>query len=121
MSLLQEGPPWVQNCMLAAYPTRQPNRNWISSLPSTARLNRPASLRTIPGQFREIGFVEMSTAEEATAAITALNGSLLGGRSLTVNEAKPMKPRSDRSGRSRGSGRFGGGGRSGGGYNRDRR
>lgn len=60
-------------------------------------------------------------AEEATAAITALNGSLLGGQSLTVNEAKPMKPRSYRSGRSRGSGWFGGGGRSGGGYNRDRR
>ncbi len=56
------------------------------------------------GQSRGFGFVEMSTAEEANAAITALNGSQMGGRSLTVNEAKPMESRSggDR-------GRFGGG------------
>ena len=46
-------------------------------------------------------------AEEAEAAITALNGSQLGGRSLTVNEAKPMEPRSG-GGRSGGGGRFGG-------------
>ncbi len=59
-------------------------------------------------QSRGFGFVEMSTAEEAQAAITALNGSQMDGRSLTVNEAKPMEPRS------------GGGGRSGGGYSRDR-
>lgn len=59
------------------------------------------------GQSRGFGFVEMSTAEEANAAIAALNGSQMGGRSLTVNEAKPMAPR------------FGdGGGRSGGGRNR---
>lgn len=66
------------------------------------------------GQSKGFGFVEMSTAEEATAAITALNGSQLGGRTLTVNEAKPMEPRSGGGGRS-GGGRFGGGGR-----NRDR-
>ncbi|NGZ97688.1 MAG: RNA-binding protein [Nitrospira sp. WS110] len=71
------------------------------------------------GQSKGFGFVEMSTTEEAQAAITALNGSQLGGRSLTVNEAKPMEPRSG-GGRSSGGGRFGGGGRSGGGYNRDR-
>ena len=46
------------------------------------------------GQSRGFGFVEMSTAEEAKAAITALNGSQMDGRSLTVNEAKPMEPRS---------------------------
>ncbi len=61
------------------------------------------------GQSKGFGFVEMSTAEEAQAAITALNGSQLGGRSLTVNEAKPMEPRSGGSGRSGGGGRFGGG------------
>ena len=46
------------------------------------------------GQSRGFGFVEMSSAEEAQAAITALNGSQMDGRSLTVNEAKPMEPRS---------------------------
>ncbi|MFO0700358.1 MAG: RNA-binding protein [Nitrospira sp.] len=55
------------------------------------------------GQSRGFGFVEMATPEEAQAAITALNGSQMDGRSLTVNEAKPMEPRSG------GGGRFGGG------------
>lgn len=44
------------------------------------------------GQSRGFGFVEMSTAEEAQAAITALNGSQLGWRPLTVNEARPWNP-----------------------------
>ena len=59
------------------------------------------------GQSRGFGFVEMSTAEEAKAAITALNGSQMDGRSLTVNEAKPMEPRSGGGGG--GGSRFGGG------------
>jgi RNA recognition motif-containing protein len=53
------------------------------------------------GQSRGFGFVEMSTAEEAQKAITALNGTQLGGRSITVNEAKPQEKT---------GGRFGGGG-----------
>ncbi|MBX3331164.1 MAG: RNA-binding protein [Nitrospira sp.] len=62
------------------------------------------------GQSRGFGFVEMSTAEEAKAAISALNGSQMGGRALTVNEAKPMEPRfGGGGGRSDGGGRFGGG------------
>lgn len=61
------------------------------------------------GQSRGFGFVEMSTADEAKAAITALNGSQMDGRSLTVNEAKPMEPRSGGGGG--GGSRFGGGGR----------
>jgi RNA recognition motif-containing protein len=56
------------------------------------------------GQSRGFGFVEMSTPEEAKGAITALNGTQLDGRSLTVNEAKPLEPRSG------GGGRFNGGG-----------
>ena len=55
------------------------------------------------GQSRGFGFVEMSTPEEAQAAISALHSSEMGGRTLTVNEAKPMAPRS-------GGGGFGGGG-----------
>jgi len=45
------------------------------------------------GQSRGFGFVEMATPEEAKAAITALNGSQMDGRPLTVNEAKPQEPR----------------------------
>jgi RNA recognition motif-containing protein len=46
------------------------------------------------GQSRGFGFVEMSTAQEAQAAIAALNATQLDGRTLTVNEAKPQEPRS---------------------------
>ena len=54
------------------------------------------------------GFVEMGTDAEALAAIEGLNGQSLGGRALTVNEARPMEPRPA-------GGGYGGGGRSGGG------
>jgi RNA recognition motif-containing protein len=67
------------------------------------------------GRSRGFGFVEMATAEEAQAAIAQFNGKELGGRNLTVNEAKP---KTDRGGR----GGYGGGGRGGygGGGGRDR-
>ena len=42
------------------------------------------------------GFVEMSNGNEAAAAINGLNGSDFGGRSMTVNEAKPMVPRDNK-------------------------
>ena len=45
------------------------------------------------GQSRGFGFVEMSTTEEAKKAISALNGTQLDGRTLTVNEAKPQEKR----------------------------
>ena len=67
------------------------------------------------GQSRGFGFVEMSTPEEAQAAISALHSSEMGGRTLTVNEAKPMAPRSS------GGGFGGGGGGRGGDGNRGRR
>ena len=41
------------------------------------------------GRARGFAFVEMSTDEEAQNAITALNGTQVGGRNLTVNEARP--------------------------------
>lgn len=41
------------------------------------------------GRARGFAFVEMSTDEEAQAAIRELNASQVGGRSLTVNEARP--------------------------------
>lgn len=65
------------------------------------------------GQSRGFGFVEMSNEDEARAAITKFDGYQLGGRALTVNEAKPREE-GGRGGRS-GGGYGGGGGRSGGG------
>jgi RNA recognition motif-containing protein len=58
------------------------------------------------GRSRGFAFVEMSTKEEATAAIDQFNGKELGGRALKVNEAKP---RENRSGGGGGRGGFGGG------------
>lgn len=58
------------------------------------------------GKSRGFGFVEMATADEAQKAITALNATQMGGRTLTVNEARPQEPRSGGGGR----GGFGGGG-----------
>ncbi len=49
------------------------------------------------GQSRGFGFVEMATSKESIEAIAALHGRELGGRTLTVNEAKPQVPRSGRS------------------------
>ena len=45
------------------------------------------------GQSRGFGFVEMSSGSEAKKAIESLNGTQLDGRTLTVNEAKPMERR----------------------------
>src|SRR5918996_732506 len=63
------------------------------------------------GQSRGFGFVEMSSGGEAQKAIDALNRTQLEGRTLTVNEAKPMERRDNNSGGGRGN-------RSGGGRNR---
>jgi RNA recognition motif-containing protein len=45
------------------------------------------------GQAKGFGFVEMSTDAEATTAINTLNGTLMEGRTLVVNEAKPREER----------------------------
>ncbi len=45
------------------------------------------------GRPRGFGFVEMDDAD-AAQAISALNGTQMGGRALTVNEARPREPRS---------------------------
>ncbi len=70
------------------------------------------------GQSRGFGFVEMASGEDASKAISALNGTQMGGRTLTVNEAKPQEPRSGGGGGGDRGGRSGFGG--GGGGNRDR-
>lgn len=45
------------------------------------------------GQSKGFGFVEMSSEEEAQAAIKALNNQEMGGRQIRVSEARPMEPR----------------------------
>ena len=62
------------------------------------------------GRSKGFGFVEMGSDAEAQQAIAGMNGESLGGRSLVVNEARPMEPRPPRSG----GGGFGGGRREGG-------
>ena len=57
------------------------------------------------GQSRGFGFVEMSSGGEAQKAIESLNGTQLDGRTLTVNEAKPMARRDGGGGGSRDGGR----------------
>jgi RNA recognition motif-containing protein len=54
------------------------------------------------GQSRGFGFVEMSSGDEAQSAISALNGTQFDGRTLVVNEAKPMAKRDGGGGGSRG-------------------
>jgi hypothetical protein len=59
------------------------------------------------GRSKGFGFVEMGSDAEAQAAINGMNGQPLGGRSVVVNEARPMEARPPRSG---GGGGYGGGG-----------
>jgi len=59
----------------------------------------------LTGQSRGFGFVEMSSSSEAQKAIESLNGTQIEGRTLTVNEAKPMARRDGGGGRDRDGGR----------------
>lgn len=61
------------------------------------------------GRPRGYAFIEMATDEDAQSAITKFNGVELEGRAMTVNEARPMQPRTG------GGGGFGGRGGGGGG------
>jgi RNA recognition motif-containing protein len=69
------------------------------------------------GRSKGFGFVEMASDDEGQTAIDKLNGTDYEGRSLTVNEARPMEPRTGGFGGGRGGDRGGDrGGRSGGGF-----
>lgn len=59
------------------------------------------------GRSKGFGFVEMSSDAEAAEAINRLNGTDFGGRSITVNEARPMAPRENNRGGGGGGGRGG--------------
>ena len=63
------------------------------------------------GRARGFGFVEMADANEANAAIEAINGTKQGGRELVVNEARPREERPRREGGFGGGNRGFGGGR----------
>ncbi|HZY17194.1 MAG TPA: RNA-binding protein [Ramlibacter sp.] len=69
------------------------------------------------GRSKGFGFVEMGSDAEAQAAINGMNGQPLGGRSVVVNEARPMesRPRTGGYGGGGGGGYGGGGGGYGGG------
>ena len=67
------------------------------------------------GQSKGFGFVEMATDAEAQAATQAMNGAMLDGRQIKVNEAKPRESRGGGGGGGGGRGGYGGGG-GGGGY-----
>ena len=54
------------------------------------------------GRSRGFGFVEMASNEDGEKAITALNGSQVGGRTLNVNEARPKTEHAGGGGRDRG-------------------
>jgi len=64
------------------------------------------------GRSKGFGFVEMGSDAEAQAAITGMNGQSMGGRSVVVNEARPMenRPRTGGFGGGGGGGGYGGGG-----------
>jgi RNA recognition motif-containing protein len=67
------------------------------------------------GRSRGFGFVEMSTEQEAKAAVSALDGQMFEGRALTVNIARPKEGGGGGGGGGGRGGRGGGGGGGGGG------
>ena len=101
------------------------NKLYVGNLPNTVRdgdleqsfgefgsvTSAKVMMERDTGRSKGFGFVEMGSDAEAQAAIEGMNGQSLGGRSITVNEARPMEPRPPRSG----GGGYGGGDRSGGG------
>ena len=78
-----------------------------------AKIGEVASAKLITdptnGRSKGFGFVEMATEEDAQKAISALNGTSLQDRTITVNEARPPRER-DRGGYGGGGGGYGGGG-----------
>ena len=100
------------------------NKLYVGNLPYTVRDNdleqafgafgqvtsAKVMMERDTGRSKGFGFVEMGSDAEAQSAIQGMNGQSLGGRSLVVNEARPMEARPPR------TGGFGGGRREGGGF-----
>ena len=103
------------------------NKLYVGNLPYTVRdedLNQAFSafgdvasakvmMERDTGRSKGFGFVEMGSDADAQSAIEGMNGQSLGGRSLVVNEARPMEARPPRTGGfgggARREGAFGGG------------
>lgn len=79
-----------------------------------AQVGKVESARVITdrdtGRSKGFGFVEMASDEDANKAIESLNGQAMGGRNLTVSEARPQAPREGGGGGGRGPRGGGGGG-----------
>ena len=101
---------------LAFTATAEDLREWFSAYGEVTKAQVTTDRET--GRSRGFGFVEMASGGDE--AIAALNGKEVGGRTLTVNEARPRedRPRGGSGGGPRGGG--GGGGYGGGGPRRDR-
>ena len=87
--------------MLAVCPKAPPRRTCVR------RLKAPGTVEKVvivtdrdTGRARGFAFVEMTNASEADKAIATLNGTEPGGRTLTINEARPKSPRPAKSGQS---------------------
>src|SRR5215207_4039783 len=93
---------------LAFTATAEDLREWFSAFGEVTKAQVTMDRET--GRSRGFGFVEMASGGDE--AIAAMNGKQMGGRALTVNEAKPREDRPRGGG---GGGGYGGGGRSGGG------
>ena len=76
--------------------TEESLREMFSAYGTVVRASMVTDRET--GRSKGFGFVQMSSNEEGTAAMSALNGTEQGGRKLTVNEARPReeKPRFNR-------------------------
>ena len=101
---------------LAFTATAEDLREWFSAYGEVTKAQITTDRET--GRSRGFGFVEMASGGDE--AIAAMNGKEVGGRTLTVNEARPRedRPRGGSGGGPRGGG--GGGGYGGGGPRRDR-
>ena len=106
---------WVENFMSETCRTR-PTKPQLQELFAQAGTVETVSVvrDMATGRARGFAFVEMGSDEEAQEAINQMNGVELGGRALTVNEARPKTPGG-------GGGFGGGGGYDGGGGNGRRR
>ena len=97
--------------MLETSLSKLPVRIFSNCLLKPARLNQHSVIEDRDtGQSKGFAFVEMSTDEEAAAAIEQFNGKEVAGRALKVNEARPRENRSGGGGRGFGGNRGGGGG-----------
>jgi cold-inducible RNA-binding protein len=65
------------------------------AVPFGTLVSANVAIEMTSGESKGFGFIEFSTAEEAHAAIAALDGKEVNGQALKVNEAKPKKERTD--------------------------